>query len=147
MAAYLTTADVDALIGTNERQAMFSDDNTVAGYSATYFTALNTFASAIVQSAAKNAGYELGATTTDDVVKMATLGQVIAMVYGRKGLPIPSLWQPFVDMRNELLNGNLPLVAEPETITGVGGFTWSDQSETATDAKPQIFSRSKLDGY
>lgn len=148
MSAYLATSDVDALIGANERQALFSDDNTVAGYSVTYFTSLNEKASAVIQSAAKNAGYTLGATTTDDLVKLCTLGQIIAMAYGRKGLLVPSQWQYIVDMRTDLINGNLPLSMSPDAADAVGGLQWSDQtSTTGNGGRVQIFSRLKLQGY
>ena len=148
MAAYLDTDDVDALIGASERQALFSDTNTAAGYTEAYFTRMNELASAIIQSAAKNAGYEVGATTTDDLVKMATMGQLLSMLYTRKGISVPAAWAPYVALRDDLINGQLPLAASPTVANSVGGFSWSDQtSSTANGGNAAIFTRTKMSGY
>lgn len=146
-AAYLSTGDVDAVITAISRQSLFSEDGTVAGYVSADFTSANEKASAIVQSAAQNAGYTLSDTTTDNLVKAATLGQFLQLAYGRKGIPVPAQWAGLVAMKDEIMDGRLPLVADPDVRPAVGGYAWSDQSTTSADGRPQIFSRKSLFGY
>ena len=146
-AAYLSTDDVDALIGADVRQALFTTPS--VAYSSTHFTRVNQMASAIVKSAAKNAGYTLGDTTTDDVVVTATLAEFIKMApANRKGIAVG---KAFVDQyggtMEAIRSGQLPLGSGPDTVQGVGGSTFSETDPTAEDTYAPVLSRSNLSGY
>lgn len=145
-AAYLTVTRVDAVLGADQRAALLSDDNTVAGYNSTYFTLINNQASALVKAAARNAGFTLGDTTTDDIVIQATLGQFIKQACGRKSVAIPEALGYLVEMIVLIADGTLTL-GDPTVKNAVGGFTWSDQSTTSADGLPAVFTRKTLMGY
>lgn len=149
-AAYITTTDVDALIGTDVRQALFTTP-TVA-YSSTHFDRVVELASALVKSAAKNAGYTLGDTSTDELVKLATLAEFIKMApANRKGIKVGAEFvAQFGGTMEAIRNGSLPLAADPDLVGGVGGATFSATTGTASatnNVVPPIFSRFGLRNY
>lgn len=150
-AAYIDEADVDAMVGADVRTGLFTTADTV--YSTAHFTRLVQLASALVRSAAKNAGYTLGTTTSDDFVKIATLIEFIVMApANRKGLEIG---KDFVDrygtLHAAIAAGNLPLIdIDPDPAAGIGGVVWTSSDETdATgiaegNVKPQTMKRLRL---
>lgn len=148
VAAYLATADVDAAIGATERQVLFSDNETVAGYNGTYFTALNNRASELAKSMAENAGYSPGDSTTDERLKAAALGLLLLEAYSRKlgaeagKRRVAEHLLMAVDM---LRDGRLRL-GTPTARDAVGGAVFSGSSTTTTGDFPAIFRRDRQKG-
>lgn len=143
-AIYIDDDYVDALTGgSDKREAFFNDGG---GYQSTYFDQAVLTASARVKSAGEAAGYSLGDTTTSEIVKEATLGQFLLLMYGRKDRSPPKIYQSYVDMCEAIRLGVIPIPdATPEAIEAVGGveFTSSD-AEDATgiatgDTRPPVF--------
>jgi len=151
-AAYIDETYIQAFIGLDVMQALFTTPS--AEYSATHLGVAVNAASALVKMAAKNAGYTLGDTTTDDTVKLATLAEFIKMAPGmRKGLTVAqSFVDQFAGLMSAIANGTLPLDSDPDTVGGVGGSTFSETDTSVTptaDAPtfPPVFNRFTLRGY
>lgn len=105
-------------------------------------------ASALVDSALLNAGYTPPETTKADpteavsLLKMATIGAVVDLLWGRKGLDAPKGLNVFGATFNELYAGNLKIPGmDPSASGGVGGVDFSDSSNTSADGRPQIFGK------
>ena len=143
-AAYITSTDVDAMIGLDVRQSLFTTP-TVA-YSSTHFDRVVEIASALVKSAAKNAGYTLGDTTTDDLVKVATLAEFLKIApANRKGITVGKAFiEQYGGTMEAIRNGSLPLATAPDAAAGVAGSEFSSTTGTASatnNVVPPIFSR------
>ena len=140
MAVYVTTADVDALIGSDVRKALFSDTDDPADYSSTFFDAQVLMASAVIRSAALNSGYETGATTTSDIVKLAALGQLLMMAYGRKSQAIPDQFATAINLAEGIRSGQIPIPdLTPTARDAVGGNSFTESDPTIEGSRPQVF--------
>lgn len=142
MAAYIDADYVDAFLSLADREAIFDDGG---GYDSTFFDQLVTSASQLVKIAAKHAGYDLGATSTDETVKMATFGQFIVLAFQKKSLQVPEQYINQINLLEAIRQGKVPLESDPDALRAVGGvyFTSSDETDTTGIAdgsvKPQIF--------
>lgn len=143
MAAYIDSDYIDAFIGSDEREGLFTDNGT---YTASYETQVITSASERVLAAANAAGYSLGSTTTNELVKQATFGQFIVLAYGRKGLTPPERYTTEILMADNIRLGRIIITSSsPDNLQAVGAadFTSSDPDDTTGvaegDVKPQIF--------
>jgi hypothetical protein len=131
MSAHITAAYVRLTLGTDVVGAL-------AGT-----TALSQFiaqASALVDTGLVNAGYDIPATA-NDTVKLCTLGALLPLLHGAKGLQIPpDLKEHVVGMWTALASGTIQIPGmTPTARTAVGGVSWSDTSTTSTDGRPSIF--------
>lgn len=129
-AAYIDADYIDAFIGADTRTAIFTTPT--AAYSAAQLTTVIQSASADVKMAAKNAGYTLGDTTTDDIVKKATLVQFLRTVNTRKGV---SVGEDFIKLWGDYLGGiyrgEIPLDGTPDTSSAVGGAKFSENATSS----------------
>lgn len=146
-ANYLADADINAAIGSELRVALFSDSGGTE--STTERTRAIEIASAIVKAAVTKAGYSIGDTTTDDTVIAATLGQFLAIAYGRKGEKVPEQFYSVVNLAEEIKTGKVPLPSLAlDTSAAVGGVDFSDTSSSSASSRHQVFAlRTKLDVY
>jgi len=141
MAAYLTTDDVDAIVGATERQSFFTD---AGAYNSALFTKINNLASALGQAAAQNAGYS--ASSDNDMVKAMTLGAFVRLMYGRKQLEVP---KHTLEVLGGLLEGvrvgEVPIPGlSPDAQDAVGGNDISPQSATSASGRPAVFNNKGL---
>ena len=104
------------------------------------------YGSALVDSALLNAGYTPPETTKADptaavkLLKMATIGAVVSLLWGRKGLKAPEGLNVFGATFNELYAGNLKIPGmDPSASGGVGGVDFSSSDASDPDGRPQIF--------
>lgn len=98
-------------------------------------------ACSVVRSAALAAGYQLGESTDNELVKLATLGQWYFLAGGcRHGLEVPPAIQQAINLLEAIRTGSLPIPGmTPSTSGGVGGVKFSSPL-----TKPQHFARSKM---
>ena len=147
-ACYISSSDVDAFIGIVRRQALFNDQVSV-GYVDNNFIRITQMASAVVKSAAHNAGYtSLADSSDDDDVKLATIGQFLLMAYGRKGEAVPEQFASAINMAEAIRKGDLELTGlTVNARDAVGGNKWTESSTSITNAAIQIFSRAQQNVY
>ncbi len=145
-ATYIDTDDVDAVLDSDTRQDLFTP---VGGaYTASYFDRSVQLASELVKAAASNAGYTLGDTTTNETVKLATLGQLLGFAYARRQLELPAQFWGLINLSEAIRTGDVPLVGlTPSESAAVGGSGFSTTDSTVTGSREQVFSRSELDVY
>ena len=129
MAVYIDTDYIDAHIKSDVRTALFTDSG---AYSSTAIAQVIVTASERVKLAGEQAGYSMGSTSTDEMVKQATLGQFIALAYGRNGLPIPEQFYTEIRLADLIRDGKIKLSGTPASEMTVGGsyFTPSDPDDT-----------------
>ena len=104
-------------------------------------------ASALVDSALNNAGYTPPGTSKGSesaaghLVKMATIGALLPLLYGRKGLrPPEELYSLYGGTLNNIADGTVPVPdLAPSAKGGVGGVKFSDSSSTSTTGRPRVF--------
>lgn len=143
--AILTAGYVDHAIGTATRVALVG---TATGTSSS-FAQFEKMASATVRSKAAVKGYSVGTDSTNDFVRLCTLGSWYHWAGGlRKGLEVPEQITTALGML-ELLDkdgdGALPIPGlSQSTQDGISGALFSDTSDTSSDARVQYFSREKL---
>lgn len=136
--AFLTSGYVDLAIGTTLRQALAP--------STAAFNVYEGQARAAVQAAAQVAGYSLGNTSTNDMVRLLSLGQWYFFAAGnRKGIETPASIKESIDKLAEVRDGRWPIPGlSPSTRDGVGGVAFSSTTESATGGRAQYFSRTKM---
>lgn len=136
MATHIDSTYVDYFIGSTERSALSDADSNV-------MTQLITSASAMVDSVLQNSGHdpdEISAGSEPEVVKLATLGALLPMLYGRKGLAVPEQFLTQVRLLEAIRVGEhtIPELT-PDSGDGVGGAEFTDNSEDSTDGRPAVF--------
>jgi hypothetical protein len=134
--AFIDTVYADTLIGESARRALAPTQ-----------AAFDTFeeaARADVQSAAQAAGYALGDTTTNAMVRRLTLAAWFVHAGGfRQGLTAPAaIMQAYEDL-DRVRAGSMPIPGlSPSTEDGVGGILVS-----STSGRPPRLTRDKLTGF
>jgi len=138
---YLTTADVDALISTEVRQALFTAAAEGSTYDSTQFDRAAELASVTARAALENAGYNSGDATTHDLVVVVALGVFVRMAFGRKGEPVPeSIEAAIGNLPEGVRIGEVPVPGlTPDAKSGVGGNRWSPT--TGTGARPAVMDK------
>ena len=124
--SFLTTDDVDAVIGEDVRIALFSETGT---YSSDKFDRLSELSSTFARSAMLSAGYRVNDNgDVDDMTKNVTLAVLVRLAYGRRQQePPPDIIAILTPMANMIISGDLPLPDRAPSIEGaVGGHAWSD---------------------
>lgn len=144
---YVSTDDFDAVAGgSGVRQKLYTPAG--GSYSSTNFTRASQLASSRIQAAAQAAGYTLGATTTIDIVILATIGQQIKMAYGAKLEQIPQQFAEAVSLADDMISGRVPIPGlTPSTGGAVGGASFTGHTTESTTDHPQVFNRDFLDRY
>lgn len=136
MAAFIDATFIENAIGSAEYDAMTESTASIG-------TQLISQASALVASVLEGAGYSYGYTsvTAPDLVKTATLGAILPMLYGRKQLQVPSGYHVHMNVFEKIRTGELaiPGVDPDDERDAVGGVKFTDSSTTSTDGKPRIF--------
>lgn len=134
--AFIDTTYVDNAIGTATRLALAP---TTAA-----FTQYEGQARAKVRSAAAVSGYSLGTASSNDFVRLLTLGQWYFFAGGlRKGLEIPPALAESIDMLEAVRSGEMPIPGlDPSSRDGVSGVKFS--ATTGTSGRVQYFSRSAM---
>ena len=138
--AWFTAGEVDNAITTATRLALVGS----ATGTNSSFAQHEAWARGDVQSAALNAGYELGDITTNATVKRLAIAAWYSMAAGaRKGLPIPDRIKEDLYRLEGLRTGRyrLPGVS-PSEQDGIGGVKFS--ATTGANGRAQVFSRKKL---
>ena len=132
MSAYITEGYVANAIGDDEQNAF-------AGGSA--LTQLIQASSALVDAALYNGGYSVPVGgTAPDIVMLATLGALLPMLYGRRGIAVPERFQLHTDLFDRLVSGEVPIPSlTPSDAGAVGGVEFTGSSTTVSGDKPQIF--------
>lgn len=104
------------------------------------------FGSALVDSAIISAGYTPPVTVKGDealavdLIKMATVGAVVSMLWGRKGLKPPEALNVYGSTFNALFSGDLKIPGlDPNPRAAVGGVDFSSSDPTDIDGRPQVF--------
>lgn len=140
--AWFTAGEVDNAFTTATRIAIVG---TATGTSSA-FAQYEAWARGDVKSAAENAGYTLGDTTSNATVKRLAIAAWYSMAGGgRKGLPIPDRIKEDLYRLEQLREGNYRIPGlSPSERDGIGGVKFSSTSTTATNGRTQYFSRSKL---
>ena len=144
-AAYIDATYIHAFISQGRLEDLFTDPG--GSYTASYLTQQINSASELIKSAAKNAGYTLGDTTTDENVKLATFGQLLMTAYGRKGEGVPEQFATAVNLAAAIASGDWPLTTTPKARDAVGGNEFSETTSTVSTSRHPVFSRVKLDVY
>jgi len=136
---FVTSGEVDLIIGTGTREALMPTTQV--------FEALEVKARALVRSAAKPAGYTLGDTTDDELIKLATIGQLYMLAGGlRKGIEPPAAVKEAISILDQLREGKLPPPdLDPSPRDGIGGTLFS--SRFGPNRRAQRFSMKKLSSY
>lgn len=146
MAAYIDATYIDAFVSQGRLQKLLTDPDT-GTYDSTHLTQQIASASELIKSAAKNAGYSLGDTTDDETVKLATFGQLLMTLYGRKGESPPETFATAVNLAAAIAGGTWPLGSTPNARDAVGGVSFSDTTSTLSTSRHPVMSRRKLDVY
>lgn len=144
-AAYIDATYIHAFISQGRLEDLFTDPG--GSYTASYLTQQISASSELIKSAAKNAGYTLGDTTTDENVKLATFGQLLMMAYGRKGEAVPEQFATAVNLAAAIRSGDWPLTSTPNARDAVGGVKFSETTSTVSGSRHPVFNRIKLDVY
>lgn len=143
--AWITTGYIDAFLGAEVRAELFSDTTTTAGA----VTTLINSAQAVVEAALRHVGYTPPTTANEDL-KLATLGQFVALAYGRpsKNLPIPESMDRFVQMAVDIREGDLqPEGLTPDQQGARGGAKFTQSDPDVDGAKTQRATRDELSGF
>lgn len=141
---YVTATDFDALVDPSYRTSAFVDS--AGDYDSAIFDRAAELASALIQSAAANAGYAIpddadGTSTSDDMVKLATLSILIRWAYDRQQQEIPAgISQTLEAVPEQLRVGDLPLTSlTPDTLGGVGGSKFTSIDPTDSTSIEPVF--------
>lgn len=149
-ASYITAAYIDSFVGADVRAALFTDS--AGDYSATILGVQINAASALIKSYAKNSGYDLGDTTTDDAVMLATLGALLRVAYSRpdKNVAIPENFSehPATLAYMGILSGDMPILSvTPNKGAEVGGFQFTESDPDVTGSVPRRTSKTEMAGF
>lgn len=151
MAAYIDRTYIDALLGgTAKRIAMFTPAG--GAYVDTDVDVLISAAQGVVDSALSYA-LEVDVPLTGTVpatVKLATFGQFVLLLHGRKAIPTLEQWITAIGLAEAIRSGKVDLPElQANTDIAIGAITGSDGSDdsTATDAKPLKLAIDKLTGW
>lgn len=130
MSSHITTTYVEHVVGTAVLSGLIDS---------TALATLILAASAKVDMALTNAGYPIP-TSANDSVQLATMGALLPVLYGRKGLSVPEEFLAEVRLWQGIATGEVALPnMEPSVRAAVGGHTWSDQSDTSSNGRPPVF--------
>lgn len=104
-------------------------------------------AAALVRAAAKVAGYDVSAGETDELIRLAVIGETFKLAGGvRKGIAPPERVKPALDLLESIRKGDTrPPDMKPSPRHGIGGSRFS--ATRGARARAQKFSRDKTRTY
>ena len=142
--AWIDTTYIDSFISQELRSELFSD---VSGTPSV--TTLIDAAQSIVEEALRHTGYDVPATANNDL-KLATLGQFVALAFGRptKNIPVPESVERFVGLAELIRTGQFqPKGLTPDQLGAHGGVQFTENDPDVTGAKVQRATRDDLAGF
>ena len=142
--AWIDTTYIDSFLSEELRTELFTDETGTPSV-----TTLIDAAQAIVEAALRHTGYPVPETANNDL-KLATLGQFVAMAYGRptKELPIPASVERFVGMAQDIREGNFqPKGLTPDQQGAHGGVKFTESNPDVEGAVTQQATRDNLSGF
>lgn len=140
---YITTADVDAVMGSDVLAALFTDNGVLS--TAARDRALE-LASTLARASAQNAGYDLGTQSDGTGVEMAkalALSAFTQLAYGRKQQTPPEATMAIIGALIEAARvGDLPIPdMTPDARGAVGGVRFTDSTSTSSAYTPVFVGR------
>lgn len=144
--AYIDTTYINALADDAVVDAFFTDIGDASINSAALTQAIAT-AESVVKSALANAGYSVpgAADTPPEIVKTATFGVFIKIMYGRKQLEVPEQYADVVNLVERIRSGDVTISELAVTgTTAVGGVDFSESATGVTDSRVPVFSRKNM---
>ena len=139
MSVHITEAELRIALGTN-----FSD--AAKGTETDAIVTIIGWGSALVDGALINAGYTPPSTSAGNessapnLVKMATIGAVATMMFGKNGLKLPAELNVFGNTFTALATGDLPIPdLTPNAANAVGGVAFTESDEDVSGSKPKVF--------
>jgi hypothetical protein len=140
---YITTADVDAVMGSDVLAALFTDNGVLS--TAARDRALE-LASTLARASAQNAGYDLGTQSDGTGVEMAkalALSAFTQLAYGRKQQTPPEATMAIIGALIEAARtGDLPVPELTADARGaVGGVRFTDSTSTSSPYAPVFVGR------
>jgi len=155
---YLDTDYVDAYLGSAVRAALFTPSG--GAYSSANFNTMAKAATAQIETALRNSGYQPPTATAGDCsaveeyVRLATYGVFCELASTRptKALKLPEKWEanPARMAYRAIIDGDANLDLTLIASDAIGGVRFSEQSDTisSTDgSRPHTFSRKNMSGY
>lgn len=142
--AWIDTTYIDTFLSTEVRTELFTDESG----SPSVTTAIDA-AQSIVEAALRQVGYVPPSTANDDL-KLATLGQFIAIAYGRpsKNLAIPESLSRFVGMAADIAEGRFqPKSLTADALGAHGGVEFTESDPDVDGAAVQRTTRDDLAGF
>ena len=147
-AKYIDNAYVANIYSTAVRDQLFNDAGST---NTSAMSALQVMASTFVRGYLQKAGYTIGLTTSNELVKLATLGAFMTLAQSRphNALPLPENWgdHPARVTYADLANGTLIVDLPQDALSAPGGFEATDSSTSVDDTAVKIFSRDNMDGF
>jgi hypothetical protein len=145
---YLTVTYVDFYLGSSVRQALFKDGTST--YKTAAFLGICYMSTADIQSAIRTAGHTPPTTTTDEFIKLATLGSFVRLAYSRPdnmlALPDDFDQSPMARAYERILTGDIVLDIPEDDEESPGSVVFNDPTATAT-GYPPIFTRRNMYDY
>lgn len=144
MADWIDTTYIDTFLSTEVRTDLLTDESGTPA-----ITTIIQAAQSRVEAALRHVGYTPPSTANPDL-KLATLGQFIALIYSRpsKSLPIPEGLAEYVDMEQQIRDGNFqPKGLTPDQGGSHSGSQWTESDPDVDGAATQRSGRADLAGF
>jgi hypothetical protein len=145
---YLTVTYVDFYLGAAVRQALFKDGTST--YKTAAFLGVCYMSTSDIQTAIRTAGYSPPTTTTDEFIRMATLGSFVRLAYSRPdnmlSLPEDFDKSPMSRAYDKILSGDIVLDLPADDDESPGSVVYNNPIATITGFPP-IFTRRNTYDY
>lgn len=133
--AHVTGTEVGYAIGATEWAQMTDSDSSIQSQ-------LLNQATSIMNDSLTKRGYAAPSSNAGNDIKAGTIGILIPMLWGRKGLQYPEGLQIYVDIFKNIadVKNGMPLEGlEPSPDAGIGGVEFTESSTSVSDSKPKVF--------
>jgi hypothetical protein len=145
---YLAATYVDFYLGSSVRSTLFKDGT--ATYKTAAFLGVCYMATSDIQTAIRTAGYTPPATTTDEFIRLATLGSFVRLAYSRPdnmlALPEDFDKSPMSRAYERIISGEAVLNLPSNEDESPGSVVYNNPLATVTGF-PVIFSRKNTYDY
>ena len=144
MADWIDTTYIDTFLSTEVRTELLNDETGTPA-----ITTIIQAAQSRVEAALRHAGYTPPATANPDL-QLATLGQFISLIYSRpsKSLPVPEGLTSYVEMEQQIRNGELqPKGLTPDQLGSHGGVEFTESDPDVDGSAKQFSTRDDLAGF
>lgn len=132
--AHIDNTYVETMIGADVWDGLTDDTADVK-------TQLLSTATGYVDDALRMRGYAVPSSAGESV-KSATLGALLPLAYGRKGLSVPEQLRIHINLFNRIADvkdGWVPDGLIPATDAGIGGVSFTESSASVSGAVPSVF--------